>query len=234
VVAVLVLLSGLTLVLSQQAQFLVGGALVNVGYRMQDHLHQYDFEHHEEISPEHVFAEFLAQNELASAVRERFPRSTYHPLVALLVCMDARIDTNELVGDTRRNYYVVRTAGSAMSPQEEDMLELAVENGVKLIVLTRHTDCAAERAASNPALRERYRSLVGSLDEREKRIEEFLARPAIAQRLATGKLLVKQYLIETHNEHLVELPLPSAPRAPTTRETAADPAPAAPASPTPG
>ena len=44
--------------------------------------------------------------------------------------MDARIYTNELVGDTRRYYYIVRTAGSVLAPPEQEMLELAVLNGV--------------------------------------------------------------------------------------------------------
>jgi argininosuccinate lyase len=77
-----------------------------------------------------VWEEFKAQNENAASVRKAFPRSTPHPLVAMLVCMDARIDTNELAGDTRRNYYVVRTAGSAMSPKEQEMLDaLAARQG---------------------------------------------------------------------------------------------------------
>ena len=59
--------------------------------------------------------------------------------------MDARIDTNELTGDTRHYYYVIRTAGSVLSEREEEMLELAVENGVELVVLTTHSDCAAEK-----------------------------------------------------------------------------------------
>lgn len=151
-----------------------------------------------------MWTEFKSQTEMAAKVRETFPRTAYHPVVAMLVCMDARIDTNELVGDTRRNYYVVRTAGSAMSAKEEEMLELAVNNGVKLIVLTRHTDCAAEKAAKNPEARAKYPALVAAVDERDQKVAEFLARPAIAERIASGKLIVKQLDIDTANEHLVE------------------------------
>ena len=75
--------------------------------------------------------------------------------------MDARIDTNELLGDTRHYYYIIRTAGSVLSPREEEMLELAVENGVKLVVLTTHSDCAAEKAASEPETRKRYPACPG-------------------------------------------------------------------------
>lgn len=128
--------------------------------------------------------------------------------------MDARIDTNELVGDTRRNYYIVRTAGSAMSVKEEEMLELAVANGVKLIVITRHSDCAAEKAAANPEMRAKYPALVQALAERQQRIDEFLARPLIAERLKEGKLLVKVLQIETKTEHLEEQQHAVAPVAP--------------------
>lgn len=190
--------------LDSQVQFVAGGALVNLGYRLQDPLQDFDFKHHDDIRPDEVWAEFQSQNAMASRVREQFPRSTYHPLVAMLVCMDARIDTNELAGDTRRNYYVVRTAGSVMSAREEEMLELAVANGVKVIVLTRHTDCAAERAAADPELRARYPALVQGIDERDARIAEFLARPSIAKQLAAGKLLVKQLVIDTSTEHVQE------------------------------
>ena len=88
----------------RRTQFLVGGALVNVGYMMQDPLESYDFqdEHRHSISPDEVWVEMQQQNALAANLREWLPRTVRHPLVALVVCMDARIDTNELTGDTRR------------------------------------------------------------------------------------------------------------------------------------
>jgi hypothetical protein len=187
----------------RRTQFLVGGALVNLGYRMQDHLESYDFEHEHNISPDHVWNEMQKQNAMAAAVREWFPRTARHPLVALVVCMDARIDTNELTGDTRHYYYIVRTAGSVLSEREEEMLELAVENGVELIVLTTHSDCAAEKTAASPEKRKRYPALAKAVDEREQRIREFLARPAIATNIASGKLSVKLMNIDTMTEKLL-------------------------------
>lgn len=195
--------AALALAISAKSQFIVGGALVNAGLRMQDHLHAYDFEHADDITAEQVWEEFREQNELASKVREAFPRTTNHPVVAMLVCMDARIDTNELAGDTRRYYYIVRTAGSVLGPAEQEMLELAVVNGVKLLVLTRHTDCAAEKALQVEALRAAFPVLIASVEERDKRVAEFLERPVIKQRIADGKLLVKQLVIDTTTEHLV-------------------------------
>ena len=186
----------------RRTQFLVGGAMVNVGYRMQDHLESYDFEHQQEISPDQVWKEMQKQNSLAATVREWFPRTGRHPLVALVVCMDARIDTNELTGDTRRYYYIIRTAGSVLSEREEEMLELAVANGVKLVVFTTHSDCAAENAAHDPASRARFPNLVSAVDEREARFREFLGRAAIREKTAAGELLVKWMDLDTQTERV--------------------------------
>ncbi|MBX3463437.1 MAG: hypothetical protein KF830_09710 [Planctomycetes bacterium] len=204
VVGILLALPLLALLLwtapGRHVQFVFGGALVNLGYRMQDHLEPYDFVHHHDVTPEEVWTEMLHQNGLASAVRHRFPRTPRHPLVAMVVCMDARLDTAELAGDTRQYYYVVRTAGSAIEAKEAEMLELAVENGVKVLVLTTHSDCAAERAAASPDGRQRFPALTRAVAERGLRLRELAARPFLAERIADGRLLVKHIEIDTATE----------------------------------
>ena len=187
----------------RRAQFILGGALVNLGYGLQDHLASYDFEHEHDISPEDVWKEMQRQNAMSATVRNMFPRTVRHPLVAMVVCMDARLDTNELTGDTRHYYYVIRTAGSVLSEKEEEMLELAVANGVELIMLSTHSDCAAEKAAASPAMRQHYPALVKAVDEREQRINELLARPAIASKISAGKLAVKRINIDTMTEKIL-------------------------------
>lgn len=185
-------------------QFVLGGALVNLGYRMQDHLASYDFDpaHEHEITPEQIWHEMQRQNELSSGVRQRFPRTVRHPLVALVACMDARIDTSELAGDTRKYYYVLRTAGSVLDAKEVEMLELAVENGVRLIVWTTHTECAAEGVAADPRLRARYPALTRAVDLREQSVAALLARPTFAERIARGDLLIKRMAIDTETDAL--------------------------------
>lgn len=191
------------LLLSPRFEFIVGGGLVNLGFRLQDRLSHFDFEHDESITPDQIWAELERQNDLAADVRDIFPRTTRHPVVAILACMDARIDTSELVGDTRRYYYVVRTAGSVLSPAEQEMLELAVINGVKIILLTTHTDCAAEGAAADPELRKSFPALTALMDERVRRVEEFMARPTIRDAIAAGELQVKHARIDTSTDRLV-------------------------------
>ncbi len=188
---------------SPRVEFMLGGALVNIGYRLQDRLGNFDFAHDESITPDEIWLELERQNELAAGVRGLFPRTVRHPVVAVLACMDARIDTSELVGDTRRYYYVVRTAGSVLGPAEQEMLELAVLGGVKVIVLTTHTDCAAEAAAADPDRRKEFPALVSLMDERKRRIAEFLERPTIRDAIAAGELKIAQGRIDTTIDRLV-------------------------------
>jgi hypothetical protein len=190
---------------SPQLQFVLGGAFVNIGFRLQDHLHAYDFEHEEPQPPGMIWQELLKQNRLAAEVRDVFPRSTEHPVVAILACMDARIDTAELVGDTRRYYYVVRTAGSLLSPPEQEMMELAVLNGVRVIVLTTHTDCAAEAVAAAPEKREKFPEIVSLLDRREELVEQFKARPIIRDAIARGDLEIHRARIDTETDRLIPI-----------------------------
>jgi hypothetical protein len=183
-------------------EFVIGGALVNLGYRLQDPLEEYDFEHHRPSAAE-VWNEFLQQNKMAASVRARWPRTPRHPVIAMVTCMDARLDTNEIAGDTRRYYYVLRLAGSVISVVEEEMLELAVANGVKVVVFTTHTDCAAEKVARDAVKRASFPNLSKGIDQRQARYEEFLARPEIQKRLATSELLVKWMDLDTADEHIV-------------------------------
>lgn len=188
------------LLLVPRLQFLAGGALVNLGFRMQDHLRD------DGLSPGQLLGQVLEQNRLAAGVRRLFPRSSPKPTVALVVCMDARLDTSELVGDTRKRYYVLRTAGSVLGEDEQDMLELAVANGVRLILLTTHTDCAAERVAGEEEHACALPSLACGVRQREASLRRFLSRPAIAERLARGALLVAQARIDTATAQLHRLP----------------------------
>lgn len=201
--AALVVAAVLAVWLIPSVEFVVGGALVNLGYRLQDRLSKYDFQHDHSITPGEIWDELSKQNELAADVRDVFPRTVRHPVVAVLACMDARIDTSELVGDTRRYYYVVRTAGSVLSPAEQEMLELAVLNGVKVLLLTSHSDCAAEAAAADSESREAFPALTELMDDRVRHVEEFLERPVIKKAIEAGDLEVKFARIDTDTDRLM-------------------------------
>ena len=199
----IVVVALIIVMLVPEVEFVVGGGLVNLGYRLQDRLHKYDLEHDESITPSQIWDELVVQNDLAADVRDIFPRTVRHPVVAVLACMDARIDTSELVGDTRRYYYIVRTAGSVLAPPEQEMLELAVLNGVKVLLLTSHSDCAAEAAASNPESREKFPALTELMDERVHHVQEFMARPVIREAIEKGELEIKLARIDTNTDRLI-------------------------------
>jgi len=74
---------------STSLQFVAGGALVNLGYRLQDPLDGFDPGHHEG-TPAQIWEAFLTHNRMAADVRARWPRSNHHPEIALVTCMDAR------------------------------------------------------------------------------------------------------------------------------------------------
>ena len=201
---VVIVCAGIVWKWGSRLEFMLGGAMVNVGYRLQDRLEDYDFEHHEVSAPQ-AWQEFLDQNRMASAVRATFPRTSRHPVIALVACMDARLDTNEIAGDTRRYYYVLRLAGSVMSTKEEEMLELAVANGVKVVVFTTHSDCAAEKVANDPLRRLEFPALTQAIAERQMRFDEFVAREKIRERIGKGELMVKWAHLDTATERVVPL-----------------------------
>lgn len=176
--------------------------MVNLGYRLQDRLEPFDFQH-PESTPAQAWEEFQKQNQMASSVRSLWPRTARHPVVALVACMDARLDTNEIAGDTRKYYYVLRLAGSVLSVKEEEMLELAVVTGVKVVVFTTHSDCAAEKVARDAVKRQQFPTLANAIDERAARFREFIDRPAIHERVGKGELMVKWMDLDTSNEMLV-------------------------------
>ena len=51
---------------------MLGGALVNLGYRLQDRLSHFDFLHDEAITPDQIWTELERQNELAGGCAVSF------------------------------------------------------------------------------------------------------------------------------------------------------------------
>ena len=77
------------------------------------------------------------------------------------------------------------------------MLVLAVANGVKVIALTTHSDCAAEKIAADAEKRKDYPALCAAVDSREERVEELLRRPLIADRMRRGELIIEWLNVDT-------------------------------------
>jgi carbonic anhydrase len=193
---------GVLMLKNEKVSFYLGGAFIDLGTFLQDKAEDFDLEKHQSLTPDDVWKSFLEHNKLSSKVRKNMPLHSFHPLVAMLVCMDARLDPHDISGDSRHFYYVVRTAGSVMNLKEEEMLELAVLNGVKLVIISTHTDCAAEKVAKDPVKSLEFPQITKAIHEREYRIYEFMERPLIKERIKNGSLLVKKIRIRTDSEEL--------------------------------
>jgi carbonic anhydrase len=94
-------------------------------------------------------------------------------------------------------------AGSVLGEKEEEMLELAVSNGVKVVVFTTHTDCAAEKVAADQERRREFPKLSAAVDEREARFNEFRARPIVREKVAKNELMVKWMDLDTNTEAVI-------------------------------
>lgn len=179
---------------SAPLRFIVGATFINIGYFFQDAVaHNGDIE----PAPSELLDQIIARNKLSSSVRKLFPRTNHHPLVAVVACMDGRLHTEEIVGDTRGFYYNIRTAGSIIEPPEIEMLELAVSNGVKLILITTHSDCAAEKVSKDETRNINFPNLSSAVIAREERFRELLKRPIIAEKIKKGELLIHRLNIDT-------------------------------------
>ena len=123
----------------------------------------------EQMDCEEQLAFVLANNAETADFRSLFPRKFHHGQVLLLLCMDCRLSPEEILGDARPYYYTPRVAGGYISPKVREMIRLAIKAGVRLVVLTKHDDCAAERVAASEEAAE-FENLGAALADREAQI----------------------------------------------------------------
>jgi carbonic anhydrase len=120
-----------------------------------------------------------------------------------VMCIDPRLDARIVMGDTRDQYDVVRIPGSVLSEEAIEAIELGVkEHRVKVVFFTTHTECAMEAVAHSHEA-EHFPALSRAVLNREERFRALLARPLIAERIASGELIVKRFLIDTADDRLI-------------------------------
>ena len=99
----------------------------------------------------------------AAAALDRRPRRA----LAVLTCMDSRLDPLRDLGLERGDAMVLRNAGATLSEDMERSLRMAQENlGVHEVWIVGHTDCAAHGAdldAVRATLRDGERRVHGAL-----------------------------------------------------------------------
>lgn len=176
--------------------FFTGGGLVSAGHMVQGFVSGFSRAGHVG-TPQELLDTVLIDNNTASHVERALSGPRRKPEVLAVMCMDPRLNSEVILGDSRGYYDVVRLPGSVLSDEMIEAIELAVEeHAVELVLFTTHTDCAMEKvAASHEA--HRFPGLSNLVHKREEKFEELLRRPAIAERVKSGKLLVKRFKIDT-------------------------------------
>lgn len=72
-----------------------------------------------------------------------------------------------------------------------------------MLVLTTHTDCAAEKVANDSKLRLQFPVLAAEVDLRAKKMKDFLNRPIIVEKIAANELRVVEAKIDTKNSEMI-------------------------------
>lgn len=178
------------------ALFSLGGGLVSLGRTLQDLLPHY-LGPARTLTTEEILRAVLDDNRRASWARRLFPRRRRHPVVLAVMCMDPRLDAHVVLGDTRDYYDVIRVPGTVLSTEVSESMELAVqEHGVRVILVTTHTDCAMERIAEGDKAN-RYPVLSRGVARRVECLQEFAGRPSIAALKSAGDLAIVLLPIDT-------------------------------------
>lgn len=176
--------------------FVGGGGLVSVGHRVQGFVHGFDYRG-TVGTPQEILDTVILDNQQASKVEGVVGGPSHKPEVMAVMCMDPRINSEVVLGDSRHYYDVVRLPGSVLSDEVIEAIELGVkEHRLKVVLFTTHTDCAMEKVAHSEAAPE-FPSLSQAVHKREEMYQHLLKRPLIAERMKSGGLLIKRYQIDT-------------------------------------
>ena len=126
------------------------------------------------------------RNNAEFAARRGRRRSTRRPsrAVAVVACMDARLETGALLGLEEGEAHVIRNAGGVVT--EDVIRSLAVSQnllGTREIMLIQHTDCGMQAADETPMREEIERSTeaalpfeLGTFADLEEAVREGVAR----------------------------------------------------------
>ncbi|MCS7023332.1 MAG: hypothetical protein NZV14_00915 [Bryobacteraceae bacterium] len=200
--SLLLILLVLLAIFWRRVLFVGGGGLVSLGHLIQGVVSGFDRKG-EIGAPEEILERVLTDNEQASQVERWLGGPAHKPEVMIVMCMDPRLNSEVIVGDSRHYYDVVRLPGSVLSEDVIEAIELGVqEHRLKVVLLTTHTDCAMEKVAHSAAAKE-YPVLSLAVQRREEMFQRLLQRPAIASRLQAGTLLVRRFQIDTTTGRLL-------------------------------
>lgn len=176
--------------------FVGGGGLVTVGHMVQGFVSGFDYKG-TVGSPQDILDTVILDNQQASKLEGVIGGPRRKPEVMAVMCMDPRINSEVVLGDSRHYYDVVRLPGSVLSTEVIEAIELGVkEHRLKVVLFTTHTDCAMEKVAHSESASE-FPSLSNAVHRREEMFQQLLQRPLIAEKIKSGSLIIKRYQIDT-------------------------------------
>ena len=153
-------------------------------------------------SPEQVLGNVLRYNARASRVRK--PAFDGRTWVAVVRCMDRKLDMGRIFGDMKFVDDIANPYG-AVTPREIEALQLAVsKHGVRLVCLLTHTECAALAIASGHD-GSAWPLISAAVDATPRHVEALLQAPVIAPALQAGTLAVIRATVITGTDRLTDV-----------------------------
>jgi carbonic anhydrase len=146
-----------------------------------DQLQSYSFRTQKEIVAMSVLPELLAANELYAAAFNKGELPTPPARkVAILVCMDARIDPAKALGLEEGDAHVIRNAGGRAADALRSLVISHALLGTREIVVIHHTDCGM-LTFTNELLRKKLTDELGPTAGAVANAIDFLPFPDLDQ-----------------------------------------------------
>jgi carbonic anhydrase len=187
--------------LNRKIAYYVGGFLLHTGYFIQDSTESF---HHQlndsdPVHPNEIYKTVIAQNILQAKAWKATPAlKDRKPKALIIMCIDPRLNSSRILGDTRGYYDVIRIPGSVITEEVAEAVELAVtKHETKLVMVITHTDCAMEHLAASDEGKHHYPLLAEGINNHAKRMQSLSHRPAILDRLQKQQLWVIEKRLDT-------------------------------------
>lgn len=192
-------------------RFYVGAALIEVGYLFQHISYGAPLSAQEGAhTPDEVMTSLDERNSWSAGFRKlwRVMDEIGHrdapPLAGVIVaCMDYRLDTDQILGNSRGEFYVIRKPGAALTNETIEEIFVALHRNPSIILVTTHSDCAMEKLAHTQEGPEKFPNLTAGVLNFKQRLAELQAMPEIQKRVAAGSLKIIMRHIDTQTERLV-------------------------------
>ena len=181
--------------------FAFGGQLVFWGRAMMDGETNF-VSGCSEYTPCDLLEVIYERNQL---VVRRGPSKIRVPVGLVITCMDPRIDTSAILGDSRGYFDRVQIPGAVLSAEVMETVRLAVTaHGVKFVMVLSHTDCAMEKIVCSEDA-DSYPELRSNVLKRDQSFATLCSQKYVTERVRRDELVVVKALLHTNTWEIEEL-----------------------------